>query len=322
MQEFYKLSELSEIKQWLESQDESIQTQLLAEFIRLKDYKNAVEWNHLVTICEAITLLDIWQKFDLEPVEAYCGKGMSGSWETALYNANWQKMPSSWRDWSKNGDSFKIYQGADIQNYGVLKLNSQRNLLPTNPFKIGRFMANFQQSAAAFVSEVEFLNYCLETQMQPKLYGDGFYYVTINTNYSHHDWPGHVSVREEYVHDESEAPTDHKNYYIEPKIEYGKLSTRQNRLCWKVNRNYNRAWGNMALAAQKQSLAEDLNIIFAELETKLSKKKVDYNVKLAIEHANSIIKQWLNSKADTKYYQRIEIELIEAKADGELLKNF
>ncbi len=87
MQEFYKLSELSEIKQWLESQDESIQTQLLAEFIRLKDYKNAVEWNHLVTICEAITLLDIWQKFDLEPVEAYCGKGMSGSWETALIEA-------------------------------------------------------------------------------------------------------------------------------------------------------------------------------------------------------------------------------------------
>lgn len=53
--------------------------QLLAEFNRLKDYKNAVEWSQLVTICEAITLQDYWQKFDLEPIEAYCGKSISGS---------------------------------------------------------------------------------------------------------------------------------------------------------------------------------------------------------------------------------------------------
>ena len=43
MQELFKLIELSEIKQWLELQDKSMQAQLLAEFKRLKDYKNAVE---------------------------------------------------------------------------------------------------------------------------------------------------------------------------------------------------------------------------------------------------------------------------------------
>ena len=87
MQELFKLIELSEIKQWLELQDKSMQAQLLAEFNRLKDYKNAIKWNQLVTICEAITLQDYWHKFDLEPVESYCGKSMSGSWETALIEA-------------------------------------------------------------------------------------------------------------------------------------------------------------------------------------------------------------------------------------------
>ena len=317
MQQLYKLTELNHIQQWLSAQDDNFTAQLLAEFNRLKDYKNALEWNQLVMVCEAITLQEFWHKLDLEPQEAFCGKGLSGSWETALYDANWQMLAGSGRDWSKNGDSFSIYQGADTLNYGVNKLNSQRNVLPTNPFKIGRFMANCQQSVVAFVAEVDYLNDCFELQMQPKLYGDDFYYVKINTNYSHHDWPGHSSVLAEYVHDEKDAPTDHKKYYVMPEIEYGKLSTRRNRLCWKVDRNYSRAWGNLALSVQKQSLADDLGVIFAELEAKLTKKKVDYNIKLAIEHANTIIKQWLNAKADASYYQRIENEFIEAKADFE-----
>ena len=87
MQQLYKLTELTEIEQWLELQDKSMQAQLLAEFNRLKDYKNAIEWNQLVTICEPITLQDYWQEIDLEPVEAYCGKSISGSSETALIEA-------------------------------------------------------------------------------------------------------------------------------------------------------------------------------------------------------------------------------------------
>ncbi len=183
-------------------------------------------------------------------------------------------------------------------------------------------MANFQQAYSGIIAEMSALNDLLEQHMQPKPYGDGFYFLTINTNYSHHDWPSHNSVREEYVHDESKAPTDHKKYYVMSKMEFGRLNTRRNMLSWKVDRNYSRARGNMALGAKKQSLADDLGVIFAELEMKLTKKKVDYNIKLAIEHANAFIKQWLDSTADAKYYQTIESELIEAKTDGVLLKNY
>lgn len=322
MNDLYNCNSLDDIKNWLKNADAaSTNDGLIAEFNRLKDYKNAVEWNQLVTICEAFTLQNIWHKLELEPQEAFCGKGLSGGLETALYNAKSQMLADSWRDWSKNGDSFSIYQGEDTQNYGVLKLNSQRNVLPTNPFKIGRFMGNCQQSVAAFVAEVDYLNDCFELQMQPKLYGDGFYYVKINTNYSHHDWPGHSSVQAEYVHDEKNAPTNGDKYYVVPEIEFGRFSTSRNRLGWKVDRYYSRAWGNMALSAQKQSLADDLSIIFAELEAKLTKKKVDYNIKLAISHANTIIKQWLNTKADIIYYQWIEKEFIDATAHFERFFN-
>lgn len=311
---------LDDVKNWLAKQTDN-GASLLAEFERLKSYQNAVEWNQLVLACEAITM----RGWDLppfnthEPVQAFCGKGVSGSWETALFNSQWQVSYSSRFDWSKNGDSFKIYLGADTQHYGVTKLNSQRNLLPTNPFRIGRFIANCQQSVKAFVAEVASLHDSFETQMQPKHYGEGFYYVNINTNFSAHDWPGHYSVQSQYFHAQSDVPNDSENAYVVPHMEFGKLSTKRDCLCWRAELHYTKAWGELPLGQQKQSLADDLSLIFAELETRLTKKKVDYQIKLAIEHANSIIKQWLSSTAEQKYYQKIENEFVQAKADHEKL---
>jgi hypothetical protein len=233
--------DLADIKKWLETMKKP-DAWFLDEFNRLKDYKNAVEWNQLVTLCEAITLLDVWDKLDLEPQEAYCGKGISGSWETSLMNANWQKLPGSWRDWSKNGDSFKIYQGQDTQNYGVLKLNSQRNIPPTNPFKMGQFIANSQQSVKPFVKEMQQLRAMLEAEMRPAEYGIAFYYTEIRCSFSNHD-DEYETVRTEYFHHESDIPPNCESAYVsvKPHIEFGKLSTRRDRLCWRVEMTFTRA---------------------------------------------------------------------------------
>jgi hypothetical protein len=311
MKDLYNCTSLDDIKSWLKKDDAKQSEFLLGEFTRLQNYQNAVEWNQLVLVCEAITMSG-WG--DLEPVEAYCGKGMSGSWETSLMNAEWKKLPGSWRDWSKSGNSFVVYQGADNKNYGVEKLNSQRNELPVNPFKIGRFISNCQMSVMPFVAEVASLQASLETEMQPQLYGSGFYYAKINTNFSAHDWPGHVSVQSQYFHHEADIPADVDKAYVEPHLKFGKLSTRRNRLCWAVDLYYTRAWGELTLAQQKQSLVDDLLIIFAELDARLTKKKVNYNIKLAIEHACIIINQWLNKNCDVSFYKKIEEEVAETKA--------
>jgi hypothetical protein len=314
MNGLYDCNSLDDIKNWLKRDDARQAEFLLAEFRRLQNYQNAVEWNQLVLLCEAITMRG-WG--DLEPVEAYCGKGLSGSWETSLMNSSWQKLPGSWRDWSKSGDSFVVYQGADSKNYGVEKLNSQRNELPVNPFKIGRFISNCQMSVLPFVAEVASLQASLQAEMQPILYGSGFYYAKINTHFSAHDWPGHVSVQSQYFHHEVDIPADIDNAYVEPHLQFGKLSTRRKRLCWAVDLYYTRAWGELPLAQQKQSLVNDLQIIFTELETRLTKKKVDYHIKLAIQHANNILNQWLITKSDASFYKEIEADVAETKAAHE-----
>ena len=310
MQNFYQCESLASIKNWLK--DNTNHTDWLAsEFNRLKNYQNALEWNQLVLVCEAITIWG-WHTppFNhLVPVEANCGKGISGSFETALYDAKWSKQAGSWRDWSKNGDSFKIYKGLDTTNYGVQKLNSQRNPLPTNPFKIGRVIANCQTSAIQFVAEIEKLNAMLNADMQPQQYGDDFYYANFYCYFSNHDEDGHPSVRHEYFHDMADIPKNlnedyynaHKPYLydgfsyttVEPHIDYKKLSNKRGQLCWRVEISFTRAWGEMPLAQQKQAFSEDLQVIFAEFEARIAKKKLIYKAKQATTDATAIINKWL-----------------------------
>lgn len=290
MQNFYQCESIESIENWLK--DNANQADWLAsEFNRLKNYQNAVEWNQLVLVCEALTL-HRWG--DLEPVEAYCGKSISGSWDTALFNAQWQVRHSSRRDWSKKDDSFVIYKGEDNTNYHVEKLNSQRNNLPTNPFKVGQFIANCQLTVAPFAEEIKKLHARLEAQMQPQAYGNDFYYANIYCCFSNHD-DEYITVRSEYLHDEASAATNKQKgrYYIEPHIKFGKLSIRRGRLCWTIDIYFTRAWGEMPLTKQKQAFKEDLAIIFAEFESKIAKKKLRYNAKQATMDAMQIINKWV-----------------------------
>ncbi len=314
MIDLYRCESLNDIKNWLKSDDTTQSEWLKNELNRLQNYQNAVEWNKLVLLCEAITIRG-WSNvlFDkMTPVEAYCGKGLSGSFETSLMTADWKKQAGSWHDWSKKGDTFVVYKGADSQDYGIAKLNTQRNNLPTNPFKIGRFITNCQLSVTPFVAEVSSLNAILEAQLQPHLYGDGFYYAKINTHFSSHDWPGHASVLSQYFHDANDIPAGLNNAWVEPHLKFGKLSTRRNRLCWAVDIFYTKQWGELPLQTQKQSLVDDLQVTFAEFEARLVKKKVDYNTQLAVQHANTILQKWLMTKADDVFYKKIQAEVDEA----------
>lgn len=295
MNDLFKCNSLDDIKRWLEKADDNA---LLAEFKKLKNYQNAAEWNQLVLACEAITMRG-WDTppFNThEPVEADCYKGMSGSWETVLRNASSDKLAGSWQDWSKNGDSFKIYKGADTQNYGVTKLNSQRIPLPTNPFKIRRYIANCQQSALPFVAQIEQLNAMLDANMQPKQYGDDFYCTYIYCSFSNHD-DVHETVRTEYFHHESDIYPDCQSDYIRvvPHIEFGKLSVARDRLRWRVEIKFTRAWGEMPLTQQKQAFTADLQAIFTEFEARITKKKLNYKAKLATVDAMQIVLNWLNA---------------------------
>ena len=310
MNDLFICSSLEDIKHWLTQQTDN-GLSLLAAFERLKNYQNAVEWNQLVMVCEAITIWG-WHTppFNhLVPVEANCGEGLSGSFGTALYESQWTKQAGSWREWRKSGDSFNIYEGADTTNYVVQALNSQRIPLPTNPFKIGQVVTNCQTSVIQFVAEIEKLNEMLNADMQPLQYGNDFYYANIYCYFSNHDEDGHPSVRHEYFHDMADIPKNlnedyynaHKPYLYDgfsyasvvPHIDYKKLSNKRGQLCWRVEISFTRAWGEMPLAQQKQAFSEDLQVIFAEFEARIAKKKLTYKAKQATTDATAIINKWL-----------------------------
>jgi hypothetical protein len=297
MNDLYDCNSLDDIKNWLKVADlpaKNGEFLLFAEFERLKNYQNALEWNQLVLVCEAINILG-WHRFvGQEPVEADCYKGMSGSWETVLRDAQWEKQAGSWRDWSKLGDSFMIYKGTDSKNYGVQKLNSQRIALPTNPFKMGQYSANCQKSVEPLVAEMKNLRAMLDAEMRPAEYGDDFYVTRIFCSFSNHD-DVYETVRTEYFHAKSDIPANCQSAYVsvKPHIEFGKLSSKRDKLCWKVEMYFSRAWGEVPLTKQKQAFKTDLEIIFAEFEARIAKKKLRYKAKQATTDAMQIINKWL-----------------------------
>jgi hypothetical protein len=296
MNDLYHCKTLEELHLWLSTAGQGKATWLLSELDRLINYQNAIEWNQLVLVCEAIAVHGwLLPPFDQRtPVEAVCYKGMSGSFETALKTTSWEKQAGSWRDWSKKENSFVIYNGTDKTNYGIEKLNSQRNHLPTNPFKIAQWIANCQETVRPFVQEISRLRALLEANMQSSVYGDTFYYTDIRCSFSNHD-DEHETVRTEYFHDENDVPQDCESSYVRvvPHIDYGKLSTRKDRLCWRVELYFTRAWGELPLAQQKALFAQDLRLVFAEFEARILKKKITYQAKQAVYDADKIIVKWL-----------------------------
>ena len=74
----------------------------------------------------------------------------------------------------------------------------------------------------------------------------------------------HETVRTQYFHAESDVAANCQIAYvsIKPHIEFGKLSTSRDKLCWKVEMYFSRAWNEMPLNKQKQVLKEDLVLIF------------------------------------------------------------
>ena len=102
-------------------------------------------------------------------------------------------------------------------------------------------------------------------------------------------------MRTEYFHHEKEIPANCQSDYIRvvPHVEFGKLSVKRERLCWRVEIHFTRAWGEMPLAQQKQAFSDDLAIIFTEFETRIAKKKLNYKAKQATLNATAIINKWL-----------------------------
>ncbi|QSW88135.1 hypothetical protein J0383_17935 [Flavobacterium endoglycinae] len=82
MNSIYSLDTLQELKEYLEKQDQkSLREELINEFLKFAEYKNASDWNNAVKICESLAIIG-WGEH--EPLQAVKGMFFNGNPETYL----------------------------------------------------------------------------------------------------------------------------------------------------------------------------------------------------------------------------------------------
>lgn len=298
MNAIYKLETIDELKDYINIYSvEKIRPLLLIEFEKLVNYKNIKEWNELVRVCEAL-LLTGWG--DNEPFEATADKWINGSFYTELRNNLFEQKLEWSKQWSKQKETFVIHEtNADKTDYGISKLASQRNKLPKSPIRF-TYSGNYQSSVQPLVDSLLILKNKMIRETRPELYGDTFSYVGVKLNFSSHD-DEYPSVRMEYFHDENDVANDFKGaknpggmpaYYIRPRLEIGKLATKDGELRLIVTRHFTKAFGYLVLSEQKKIIADDFLEITDILTEKLKKKKIEYNTQLLKQDTNEIFNSW------------------------------
>lgn len=298
MEEIFKLGTVDELKEYINLNSiDKLRSTLLAAFDRLVNYKNIKEWNELVRVCEALFITGWGNR---EALEATADKWINGSFYTQLQNKYFEQKLEWSKQWSKQKATFIIDEtGADKTDYGISIFATQRNTLPKSPIRWTR-SGNYQSSLQSLVDSLDILKDKFVRYTRPELYGDGFSYIGMNLYFSDHD-NENISVRSEYFHDENDVPNDLKGaknpgrmpaYYIRPRFDIGKISTKNNETRLIITRYFTKAFGYLELSEQKKIIKADFLEMIDILAEKLKKKKMKYDTSLLKQDTEEIFKKW------------------------------
>jgi hypothetical protein len=293
MNNIYNLETIDELKEYISNTSvDKLRPLLLTEFDRLINYKNIKEWNELVRVCEALSITG-WG--DKEAFEATANKWINGAFYTELQNKFFEQKLEWSKGWSKQKETFVI-----DKDHGISKFASQRNKLPKSPIRWS-WAGNYQSSVQPLIDSLQVLKDKIVRETRPELYGDTFSYILIHLNFSHHDDKS-PSMRYEYFHDEIDVSTDFKGaeisdgrpaYYIRPRLDVGKLSTKENELRLLVSRYFTKEFGFLDISEQKKILHDNFLEIIDVLADKLKKKKIKYDTELLKQDTSEIFTTWL-----------------------------
>ena len=84
MNKLFETDDLNELAAWLSREDKmEIRKEIFGEFLIYADYKNALDWNRAVRLCECLAIIG-WG--DHEPVQAVRSLFFNGNPQTKFYN--------------------------------------------------------------------------------------------------------------------------------------------------------------------------------------------------------------------------------------------
>lgn len=293
VEELFALDTVDDLRGWiLAHESEWMRDALLTEFARLRNYRNAAEWNRLVRVCEALALIG-WG--DSTPVEANADRWINGSMYTKLMTASFRHDRE--RGWIVRQGLLVLDEAEPSMAGARERLDSQRVLLPKNPLRLNR-SGNLQHGAVPFADQAKRLRGLLDERLA-RSYGDGFDFLGITLAFSYSD--AGLGRAQEYFHDEADVvERDGVRSFVRPRLDVGRISRRGGQTVLMVTRHYTAEEGAMPLRDQCEGLVGDLHEIVDLTAAKLRRKAPDFRFDALRADLDATLALWMeNVKAVT-----------------------
>ncbi|MCC9016298.1 hypothetical protein [Flavobacterium lipolyticum] len=323
MNSIYHLDTLQELKEYLEKQDQKLlREELINEFLKFAEYKNASDWNNAVKICESLAIVG-WGKH--EPLQAVKGMFFNGNPETCFIN-KFREPRFVDAIWSKRKDGFTMEKGRtsyfespmlsekktilneyyiqeDIQD---LALANQRNWIPKNPILITRTISNCYENSKSVIESIDKeLQPELDLKMKPEKYGTAINQIVFSCSYSFYD---NNSCKTNYIiADESlklkqkdfypellkifsKQEIESNGYFLRNRYEYGNFNSQKGKIVNEIN--FEKELSDLSYIKQKQAIAKHILISLNATIEKLKKKKISYDFESMQNDFLEILTKW------------------------------
>jgi len=320
----FEIKSLDALAEYLQASSPRRTRQQLAKlFFQNVFYRNVTQWNRVVRLCEALTIVG-WG--DLEPVQAVRTTYYNGFPWTILYNqfAERRYVEACWcmrREGYMMAENSVVFHGSDDlprelskkgfvptqeQEDGVF--TTQKNWIARSPIWIGQTVVNCYDSSNAFVTSVWKLRDTLFHEMRPEVYGRAIDQLCFYFHLSYRDpdcGTNYVIQPEERELDDAERQRRLRKLYsvneikkmsyeLVPRYFFRPFRTDQGQM--NISMHLTKEFSEQTTRLQKREFAELLSKAIDEVVTRLRKKRLEYDLDTMRTDADRIIQEWASQR--------------------------
>ncbi len=275
---------------------------LVRELDALAEYRNAPEWNRLVRVCEALTILG-WG--ELEPLEATAHKWINGQFFTRLGNRYFE-MRYREAGWLRQGKTFVleprscVFHAAparakslaarhpfDRHDYGVAALGDQRVAIAKSPVQLQ--LAAGTQKFRAHVDAWHRLRQRFLRELEPALYGSTVGCISVQCLVS--DDVTQYFSRKELPENVAGHPV------VKDRVECDRLSTLRGNVRASGTRYLPAAFAKLEPREQREETRDELLALLALVFERLEARRIRYDTARLRGDVLAILDDWVASDA-------------------------
>ena len=320
IEQIFEIESLDALAVYLQALPPGRTRQQLAKlFLQNVLYQNVTQWNRVVRLCEALTIVG-WG--DLEPVQAVRTRYYNGFPWTILSNrfAERRYVEVCWctrRGGYAMDENSIVFHGSDdlpsaLRKKGFVPVlepeggvfATQRNWIARSPIWVGQTVVNCYDSSKPFVASVGKLCDRLFREMRPEAYGRAidrlwFYFHTsykdpgCATNYviqpedkELNDSENERRLRKRYAANEIRK----MGYKLVPRYLFRPFRTAEGQM--NISIHLTKEFSEQTIPSQKREFAELLTGAIDQVVGRLRKKRLEYDLETMRTDAARLIQAW------------------------------